>query len=287
VTFGVLPLWLSVHALVDVWRKFGRGPTAIAHVGLASALCSQFFVPATRVHVMNAFGGDLGFPTRLALLSSFILAALSTLLKAGPCTSTLVPSQAQALPAALPLKALAAAALAALVTQTLLHIAPWIVRGSLPTNLTTLTPRRTLTSNNNSRTTPGHPSSWQGDFASARPWLAVRWQREMNLLTAVGWRGELEAGGTGGKLLTRGVYSVVRHPRYAQIMARSLSSLHNENLPMTHRKTSSSSYYFGSETSETSSSSYYFGSETSSDEHIARPVPNAAVLPGRCQMRRC
>ena len=93
VTFGVLPLWLSVHALVDVWRKFGRGPTAIAHVGLACALCAQFFVPATRVHVMNAFGGDLGFPSRVPLLASFILALLSLLLKAGPCTLTLGPSQ--------------------------------------------------------------------------------------------------------------------------------------------------------------------------------------------------
>ena len=57
-----------------------------------------------------------------------------------------------------------------------------------------------------------------GLLAAASTWLKWRWMRDMNIATATGWRGELEPGGKGGELLTTGVYSVVRHPRYAQIM---------------------------------------------------------------------
>ena len=48
--------------------------------------------------------------------------------------------------------------------------------------------------------------------------LKLAWWREMDLGTACGWRGELEPDGVGGRLVTTGVYSVCRHPRYGQLL---------------------------------------------------------------------
>ena len=48
--------------------------------------------------------------------------------------------------------------------------------------------------------------------------LKLAWWREMDLGTACGWRGELEPDGVGGRLVTSGVYSVCRHPRYGQLL---------------------------------------------------------------------
>ena len=48
--------------------------------------------------------------------------------------------------------------------------------------------------------------------------LKLAWWREMDLGTACGWRGELEPDGAGGRLVTTGVYSVCRHPRYGQLL---------------------------------------------------------------------
>lgn len=48
--------------------------------------------------------------------------------------------------------------------------------------------------------------------------LKLAWWREMDLGTACGWRGELEPDGAGGRLVTAGVYSVCRHPRYGQLL---------------------------------------------------------------------
>lgn len=62
-------------------------------------------------------------------------------------------------------------------------------------------------------------------LAAASTWLKLRWMREMDIATASGWKGELERGGKGGELLTSGIYSIVRHPRYAQIMVRLLPPL--------------------------------------------------------------
>ena len=57
-------------------------------------------------------------------------------------------------------------------------------------------------------------------LAVASTWLKLRWMRDMDIATATGMKGELDPGGEGGELLTTGVYAVVRHPRYAQIMVR-------------------------------------------------------------------
>ena len=48
--------------------------------------------------------------------------------------------------------------------------------------------------------------------------LKLAWWREMDLGTACGWRGELEPDGAGGRLVTTGVYSVCRQPRYGQLL---------------------------------------------------------------------
>ena len=55
-------------------------------------------------------------------------------------------------------------------------------------------------------------------LAGASLWLKFRWMKDMDVATALGWKGELERGGKGGELITGGVYSVVRHPRYSQII---------------------------------------------------------------------
>ena len=57
-----------------------------------------------------------------------------------------------------------------------------------------------------------------GVLAALSTWLKLRWMGDMDIATATGVKGELDPGGRGGELITSGVYSVVRHPRYAQIM---------------------------------------------------------------------
>lgn len=135
VTFCVHgPYLLSMHTFVSLWRRLGRVPTVLAHVGLSSALVSRVSSsPPVREAIMNAFGGDLGFPTRYACVAAGLLVVASI-------------------------------------------------------------------------------------------WLRIQWMRDMDLATATGWVGELERGGRGGKLHTSGVYAIVRHPRYAQILV-STSSL--------------------------------------------------------------
>ena len=70
----------------------------------------------------------------------------------------------------------------------------------------------------------GPPSGFALGVAAAlfalSSYLRLAWTREMDLLTACGFRGELERGGREGRLRTSGVYAVVRHPRYAQILVR-------------------------------------------------------------------
>lgn len=132
VTFCVFgPYLLSMHTFVSLWRRLGRVPTVLAHVGLSSALVLRISSsPLVREAIMNAFGGDLGFPTRYACAAAGLLVVASI-------------------------------------------------------------------------------------------WLKMQWMRDMDIATATGWVGELERGGGGGQLLTSGVYSIVRHPRYAQILVSS------------------------------------------------------------------
>jgi hypothetical protein len=65
----VLPCFISLHALLPLWRSWGLAPTVAAHVGLCFALASRLTSPHAREAVMRALGGDLGFPSAYALVA--------------------------------------------------------------------------------------------------------------------------------------------------------------------------------------------------------------------------
>lgn len=123
-TFVLVPYWISIHTLLPLWRRLGRGLTVATHVAVAASLLDPLL--RRREEILSSFGGDLGRPAPHALACGAFLVLLSGYLK-------------------------------------------------------------------------------------------LQWMRAMPLPVSLGWRGELERGGEGGRLITTGPYAVVRHPRYAQV----------------------------------------------------------------------
>jgi hypothetical protein len=77
----VLPCFISLHALLPLWRSWGLAPTVAAHVGLCFALASRLTSPHAREAVMRALGGDLGFPSAYALVAAAVLTAVAVWLE--------------------------------------------------------------------------------------------------------------------------------------------------------------------------------------------------------------
>ena len=62
-------------------------------------------------------------------------------------------------------------------------------------------------------------AAWLAVFAI---WIAVERRRHLTMRIQLGVP-ELEAGGKGGKLLTEGVYAIIRNPRYVEIIVGTLA----------------------------------------------------------------
>ena len=80
-TFGMLPYWLSIHSLVGLWRRLGRGPTVALHTAAVVGVVRVFVSEPTRTTLMNTLGGDLGPPSSAVMTLALILAACSVWLK--------------------------------------------------------------------------------------------------------------------------------------------------------------------------------------------------------------
>ena len=77
----MLPYWLSIHSLVGLWRRLGRGPTVALHTAAVVGVVRVFVSEPTRTTLMNTLGGDLGPPSSAVMTLALILAACSVWLK--------------------------------------------------------------------------------------------------------------------------------------------------------------------------------------------------------------
>ena len=78
-TFVLVPYWISIHTLLPLWRRLGRGLTVAAHVAVAASLLDPLL--RRREEILSSFGGDLGQPSPYALACGAVLVLLSGYLK--------------------------------------------------------------------------------------------------------------------------------------------------------------------------------------------------------------